>query len=153
MSRIFLLLIALGLFLPASSHAQQGLGVGVFFGEPSGISTKTWLSHTTAFDAAAAWSVEGAGSFHVHGDYLLHNFNVFPVGRGALPLYYGVGARILNRTDTNTLNVGVRLPVGIEYLFQRAPFDLFLEVVPVLDLTPESTVDVNASIGTRYFFQ
>ena len=63
------------------------------------------------------------------------------------------GGRILNRTDQNSLNVGIRLPVGIEYLFQRAPLDVFLEVVPVLDLTPESTVDVNASIGTRYFFQ
>jgi hypothetical protein len=47
----------------------------------------------------------------------------------------------------------VRLPVGLEYLFQRAPLDLFVEVVPVLDLTPESTVNVSASIGTRYFFQ
>jgi len=153
MLRIFLLLMAFGLILPATSHAQQGLGVGVFFGEPSGISTKTWLTHTTAFDAAAAWSVEGEGSFHVHGDYLVHNFNIFRPGRGALPLYYGVGGRILNRTDQNSLNVGIRLPVGIEYLFQRAPLDVFLEVVPVLDLTPESTVDVNASIGTRYFFQ
>jgi hypothetical protein len=152
MFRIFLLLTLLTVILPTTTLAQQGMGVGVFVGEPSGISTKTWLSHTTAFDAAAAWSIEGEGYFHVHGDYLIHNFNVFPVGRGALPLYYGVGARILNRTN-NTLNVGVRLPVGLEYLFQRAPFDIFLEVVPVLDLTPESTVDVNASIGTRYFFQ
>lgn len=152
MFRIFLLLTLLTVILPTAALAQQGLGVGVLVGEPSGISTKTWLSHTTAFDAAAAWSIEGEGDFHIHGDYLIHNFNVFPVGRGALPLYYGVGARILSRTD-NTLNVGVRLPVGIEYLFQRAPFDIFLEVVPVLDLTPESTVDVNASIGTRYFFQ
>ena len=152
MFRIFLLLITFALILPATSHAQQGMGVGIFFGEPSGISTKTWLTHTTAFDAAAAWSVEGDG-FHVHGDYLVHNFNVLRVGRGALPLYYGVGGRILNRTDNNTLKVGVRLPVGLEYLFQRAPLDLFVEVVPVLDLTPESTVNVSASIGTRYFFQ
>jgi hypothetical protein len=152
MSRITLLFIALALFFPTTSRAQQGMGVGIFVGEPSGLSTKTWLSHTTAFDAAAAWSMEDGGYFHVHGDYLLHNFNVFPVGKGALPLYYGVGGRILNRTN-NILNVGVRLPVGLEYLFQRAPFDIFLEVVPVLDFTPESTVDVNASIGTRYFFQ
>ena len=152
MSRILLLLIVLAFLFPATSHAQQGMGVGVFVGEPSGVSTKTWLTHTTAFDAAAAWSMEDGGYFHLHGDYLIHNFNVFHPGKGALPLYYGVGGRILNRTN-NTLNVGIRLPVGLEYLFQRAPFDIFLEVAPVLDLTPESTVDVNASIGTRYFFQ
>src|SRR5262245_1786518 len=78
MSRLLLLLLVLALFLPATSHAQQGMGVGVFFGEPSGLSTKTWLTHTTAFDAAAAWSME-EGNFHVHGDYLVHNFNVFHV--------------------------------------------------------------------------
>jgi hypothetical protein len=153
MFRNLLLLIVLTLLLPATSaRAQQGLGVGVFVGEPSGLSLKTWLSRATAFDAAAAWSFEDDGYFHVHGDFLVHNYNVFRVGKGAMPLYYGVGGRILNRTN-NTLNVGVRLPVGAEYLFSGGPFDVYVEVVPVLDLTPESTVDVNASMGARYFFQ
>ena len=152
MLRKFLLLLALGcLFLPSSARAQAGIGVGFIAGEPSGFSLKTWLTRTTAFDAVAAWSFEDEGSFHAHGDYLVHNYEVFRVGKGALPLYYGVGGRIRNNKNADP-NVGIRFPVGIEYLFSRQPLDLFLEVVPVLDLTPESNVDVNASFGARFFF-
>jgi hypothetical protein len=152
MLRNVLMLIVLSLACwPATVRAQEGLGVGVILGEPTGISLKTWLSRNTAFDLAAAWSFEDEGSFDVHGDYLIHNYQVFRVGRGAMPLYYGLGGRVRNRQATDP-NVGIRIPVGVEYLFSGAPIDLFLEAVPVLDLTPETNVDVNASVGARYFF-
>ena len=153
MRRNFLALLVLALgFWPARARAQEGLGLGLILGEPTGISVKTWLTRTTAFDLAAAWSFEDEGSFDVHGDYLVHNYEVFKMNRGALPLYYGLGGRV---RDGRTIdpNVGIRLPVGIEYLFPDATFDLFLEAVPVLDLTPSTRLDLNASIGARYFFR
>lgn len=154
-SGMFLILGLLTLAAPA--RGQEGLGLGIIVGEPTGLSLKTWLTKSTAFDLAAAWSFAGEGSFHVHGDYLIHNYKVFRVEKGSLPLYYGVGARVRahdHGPDQNDdVDVGIRIPVGLTYLFQNDPFDLFLEVVPILDVAPETDVTLNASIGARYYFR
>lgn len=87
---------------------------------------------------------------HVHADLLFHNFNLFNVNKGRLPLYYGVGARIKFHEDHN--RIGVRVPVGLEYIFEGNHVDMFLEVVPLFDLTPETEFGINSAIGIRYFF-
>ena len=50
------------------------------------------------------------------------------------------------------MDLGVRFPVGIAYLFDGAPVDVFLEVVPTLNLIPDTDVDLDAAIGARYWF-
>ena len=52
----------------------------------------------------------------------------------------------------NRVDLGVRFPVGIAYLFDGAPVDIFLEVVPTLNLIPETDVDLDAALGARYWF-
>jgi len=141
--------LALAGLLPAgTARAQEGLGVGVIAGEPTGVCMKAWLSRTTAFSAAAAWSWSGEEALELHGDYLIHNYNTFPVQTGALPFYYGVGARLkLNDRDPA---VGIRVPLGVSYLFATRPLDLFLEVAPILDITPGTVVKMSAALGVRY---
>ncbi len=108
-----------------------------------------WTSRTTAFDAAAAWSLLGdQGYIHIHADFLLH-FDVFDVQRGELPLYFGIGGRLLLANDPT---IGIRVPIGIAYQFDGAPLDAFLEVAPILDLLPASGFNFNSAIGLRYFF-
>jgi len=51
------------------------------------------------------------------------------------------------------MRVGVRVPVGISYLFDSVPVDLFLEVAPVVDLVPSTGLGWNSGIGIRYYFQ
>ncbi|MCU0364256.1 MAG: hypothetical protein MUE93_01075 [Ignavibacteriaceae bacterium] len=68
---------------------------------------------------------------------------------GTLPFYYGIGARIKTANDTK---LGVRVPLGLAYLFSNTPIDIFLEIVPILDLTPKTDFSINAAIGARYFF-
>jgi hypothetical protein len=153
----WIVLLAAQLAWAVPAGAQQGLGLGVIVGEPTGLSLKTWMSRATAFDFAAAWSFADEGSLHLHGDYLLHSYGVIRVEKGSLPLYYGIGGRVraLNGPpgEQDEVNVGVRIPVGLAYLFQNDPFELFLEVVPILDITPASDVTLNASLGCRYYFQ
>jgi hypothetical protein len=48
--------------------------------------------------------------------------------------------------------VGVRVPLGMDYLLGTAPLDFFLELVPILDLAPSTDFSLNAAIGIRYFF-
>lgn len=123
----------------------QDLGLGIILGEPTGISVKYWLGTTNAISGAAAWSFSGEESIHIHADYLFHNFGLIQQN---LPLYYGLGARVKLEDD---VKVGIRIPVGIAYLFE-APLDTFLEIVPLLDLVPDTEFGLNAAIGVRYYF-
>ena len=73
------------------------------------------------------------------------------VEKGELPVYFGLGGRVVFR-EKHDDKVGIRFPLGINYIFDNAPFDAFLEIVPILDLTPDTDFDLEAAIGIRYFF-
>ena len=49
--------------------------------------------------------------------------------------------------------IGIRIPVGLAYLVESEPLDVFVEIVPLLDLAPDTEFDLNASVGARYFFR
>jgi len=151
---------ALSLLLAQGARAQDDFGIGVILAEPTGLSAKLWLNETEAIDAAAAWSFSDYRSFQFHADYLLHRFDLFrnvdtTVGRPAL--YFGVGGRLKlgddnGRGDDEEDRLGIRVPVGMTYVFAQAPFDVFGEVVPVLDIAPDTEVDLNAAVGGRFYF-
>jgi hypothetical protein len=145
--------IVLVILIVGVPRAQSpGFGLGVILGEPTGISAKAWLSGRHAVDAAVAWSVRRDGFFQVHADALVHEYGVLEVNdvRGKIPFSYGVGGRIiLGKRDEW---IGVRFPLGVSYLFPTAPFDVFLEIVPILDLLPETDFDLDAAVGGRFYF-
>ena len=138
------------IFITQIYSQDRGTGLGIIIGEPTGFSFKHWTSSTTAFDAAIAWSFINEGAFHIHVDYLLHSFRLIDVPEGKLPFYYGIGGRLKTSDKTR---LGVRVPLGLAYLFQTAPIDIFLEVVPILDFIPKTDFRINAALGARYYFQ
>ncbi|MFC1527036.1 hypothetical protein ACFL6X_09545 [Candidatus Latescibacterota bacterium] len=149
-----ILLVLQSLALPPEADAQQGWGgpgVGLILGEPTGLSLKTSLRARGSLDAAAAWSFEGNGYLHLHGDLLFHNWNAanLRVEDGRLGFYYGIGARAVFRNNDPWL--GLRVPLGISYLISNSPLELFGELAPILDLTPNSTFRVNGGLGLRYW--
>jgi len=140
------------IFIISASFIQsqnKDVGLGIILGEPTGVSFKIWTGNNSAFDGAVAWSFINGGAFHVHADYILHSFNLIHVESGRLPVYYGIGGRIKFLDDAG---IGVRVPVGLAYLFDDAPIDIFLEIVPILDLAPKTDFKINAALGGRYFF-
>ena len=150
MIKIKCITILFALIFISNINAQsKNIGLGLIIGEPTGISFKYCTGSTTAFDAALAWSFVDEGAFHIHADYIFHNFTLITVPEGKLPFYYGIGARLKTSHDSR---LGVRVPLGLAYLFQNAPVDIFLEIVPILDLTPKTDFSINAAIGARYFF-
>jgi hypothetical protein len=150
----FIVMLAFAL-AAALAAVPSGIGLGIIVGEPTGLSAKAWLSGNTAVDAAAGWSVRHE-YVHLHADFLHHNFGLLDVDPGDLPFYYGIGGRLVlaggDNNNNDEVTVGLRVPVGVSYLFDAAPFDLFLEVVPLLNLLPETEFDVNGAIGVRYYF-
>lgn len=135
----------------SQSGVDQGrIGLGVIFGEPTGLSGKVWTTDKTAFDFGVAWSFQKKGNFHLHADYLYHNFSYFDVDSGSLPFYLGIGGRVRFEKDDNRL--GVRFVAGIEYYFEDWPMAVFVEVAPILDLAPKTEGDVNGGLGLRFYF-
>jgi hypothetical protein len=136
---------------PKAFAQDRGLGLGIMIGEPTGLNAKGWLTKRTAIDAGLAWSFVHETALHVHVDYLIHSFNVFPDAE-QLPLYYGIGGRI-KTGEKRDAQVGLRMVGGIEYMFRTAPIDIFFEIAPILDLTPKTELNMNAGIGARFYFK
>ena len=147
---IVLLTIIVQCFAMGAEPAEEGFGIGVIVGEPTGISFKNWLSANTAIDGAAAWSFEGEDALHLHADYLFHNDKLAQVEEGKLLFYYGVGARLKLQDESR---LGIRIPLGIAYLLQNNPLDFFLEIVPIMDLAPETELEFNGGFGVRLFLK
>jgi hypothetical protein len=156
MKSLFVILIFLSTFLPFQASAQRELGVGVIMGDPIRITVKKWLGRDTAVDAAISRMNTGGGNnaeseaFEVHLDYLKHNFNMFQIKEGSLPVYYGIGVRIQNDTEMTT---AVRIPIGISFLFKNAPVAAFYEYAFLFDMTtPDSEMQTETAFGIRYYF-
>ncbi|NTW68891.1 MAG: hypothetical protein HGB23_03465 [Chlorobiaceae bacterium] len=130
--------------------AREGVGVGLIVGEPTGVSMKYWLDKSTAIDAALAVSLSDNNPFQFHADYLVHSKKSITPSelKGRFPWYYGIGGRIKNNHETT---VGVRIPVGITYLFADTPIDLFAEIAPVLDVAPTVRLGLNGAAGIRFY--
>ena len=112
------------------------------------------MSEHTAVDMAAAWAFRSTrrqvkSEIQFHANYLSHNFELFPVRKGKLPLYYGIGGRVNLGYDTR---LSAPIPVGLNYLFHNAPLDIFWEIVPMLDLIPATEFNLDAAVGMRFWF-
>ncbi len=147
MRKFGLVILFMGLVLIAAAPKAQAssLGIGVIFSEPPvGLSLKFWPGGGLAFDAAFAWSEE---HFRFHGDVLFHTrFHLQPdVGR--LAFYYGLGVRYQEKGD----QFGLRVPLGLSYMFNRPAFEVFLEFVPTLDLTPDTEFFAKFGVGLRIY--
>ncbi len=157
MTKFVAILTSIVICFSSAAFAQNsGFGLGVIFGEQTGLSFKNWTGGTSAIAGGIAWKFGARDTLHLHADYLIHNFNFLQVETGELPLYYGIGARVKfeeskGKGDNN--QVGVRVPVGINYIFAHHHLlDVFFEVVPTLDFAPSTAFDLSGGIGIRYFF-
>lgn len=159
LSTICLFIFTLSINTANAQNSDKNIGLGLMVGEPTGISFKAWTSENTAFDAGLAWSVGRYDAVNLHADYLWHHFGVFgdEIEKGQLPVYYGIGGRIVfaddypNPGDNNAL-LGARVPVGVNYLLEDSPVGFFLEVAPIVNIIPETDFDFDAALGVRFYF-
>jgi hypothetical protein len=151
---IFLLTLIMALAVVAQNGMAAGgnFGLGVIIGEPTGPCFKYWTGPKTAIDGAAAWSFAENAGLHLHADYLIHKFDLIRVEKGSLPLYFGIGGRVRFAEGSGDDRIGIRIPVGLDYIFATTPLDIFLEIVPILDLAPDTDLDFNGALGVRFFF-
>ncbi len=132
----------------------RGFGIGIILGEPTGVSFKKWVSDSNAYAAALGWSFIGdTAAINMHIDYLWHDHKILQGKENALSeisFFYGLGGRFKMAGQTQ---VGLRIPLGINYQAVKSPLEVFLEIVPILNLTPSTTFNVNGGLGVRSYFQ
>ena len=128
---------------------ERGFGLGVIIGDPTGFSAKLWTSPVNAFDFALGWSM-GGDQVNIHADYLWHSFETIHSSE-LFPLYYGFGGRVITGPG-NDGSVAVRGVFGIAWLPHNTPIDVFLELVPTLQITSSTGFGIDAGIGARYYF-
>ncbi|GAH05029.1 unnamed protein product, partial [marine sediment metagenome] len=109
---IFFFLFIFSLNVVASEH---NIGIGLIFGEPTGLSIKYWLNKNNALDLALAWSFAENLSFTIYADYLFHIYDILNFENKQFPLYFGIGANL--NFDIENLVLKCRIPLGITYIF------------------------------------
>lgn len=147
-------ILSLILFAGLTS-AVTPTGIGVIFGEPTGISARLNIPVVLGM----AWSLDD--HFRVHGDYLIVDD---PIGKG-VNWYLGGGLKVHffgdgepgsseaeNDNDRTGVGMGIRIPLGMTYFFSNDRLELFGEIVPGMDLIPGTDIDLEGGIGIRYHF-
>ena len=149
----------------AGGTALHPFGLGVEFGEPTGFTGKYWMDTNGAIDGGLSFSVNSF--FLVYADYLYHFPSAFghstPFVSQLIP-YIGIGGVLFISTDNartskfyyadnrDKVGLGVRVPLGIEWLPPTAPIGVFVQLIPGVGILPSSFGIFEGGLGIRYYF-
>jgi hypothetical protein len=154
-----LFVLAGGWVVAAPADRQGDLGLGVMVGDTTSLTGKYWTRENSAFDLSGGGSADKEGwlqaSYNRHFlRALAGDRNVRVVNEMSPYVGFGVGVGF-NRTIDNVKyrnDYFARVPVGLSWLPNRTPVDIFLEAAPTLTVEPESVVSLVGNIGARYYF-
>ncbi len=139
----------------------KALAGGVIFGEPTGLTGKYWLSRTDAIDGGLAYSF--SSFMLVYADYLVH----FPkalsntsLSKARITPYFGGGAILgfsgqggnIKSSSGSTAGLGLRIPLGVEWMPENLPLGIFAELTPGMWLLPGITGYFQGGVGARFYF-
>ena len=137
------------------ANGAEGLGLGVSLGEPTGIAAALRPSDRSTFAGVLGWSL-GHSYVHLHTDYLLTLARLRPDPSVDLQLefFLGAGGSVdLGDHSRSSPSVGIRIPAGVDLTFGEAPVDVFVELVPVMGLIPETQLGFDGALGVRAWFE
>jgi hypothetical protein len=142
----------------AGRPSEKGtLGLGLIFGEPTGVSVKVYLADDRAIQAAFGASFY-ADAWQLHGEYVLHPWILQDRDTFVLPVYLGPGLRFMRynngRNGDATFAAGIRAVIGLLFDFKNVPLDVFVEAGGVVeyDFTEGFGPGFNVGAGVRYYF-
>ena len=141
--------LAVSSFAQTTAPGAKGWAAGAFLGEPTGITVRYGVTDTQSFEAKAAWSLYNQTSLLVQANYLQEFPGVIVIKGQDFPLYVGVGAEV---NVGNTFGLGVRIPGGILYRFQKIPLELAFELGIGMQIIPSTSLQGSGGFAVRYRF-
>lgn len=159
--------------LPSHEATAQGpmgrtFGIGFSVGEPTAVSARFWLSKANSWDLAIGSSA--VGNPHVHADYLWHFNDAF--NSRIFTIYAGVGGilgfgdkdngifiRVKKGKDKERwyyddkegVAIAAKGVFGLNVIPRNTPLDIFLEINPVLGISPGFGFDIQPALGIRFY--
>ncbi len=148
-----LLLFVFSVFFANNLHAQtNGLGLGLAFGEPTGICFKKWVDDEHAITGTVAYSIISQSYFwSFNGSYTLNKFKTIGY-KNKVGFQYGIGFRVSTRDNLRTL-LGLRSSASVVWYPNFLPIDFYFEFAPVLFVYPYPGLGLDAGAGIRYYFK
>lgn len=150
-------------------EANKTFGLGLELGAPFGITGKYFYSESKAIDFGVGddYNVFGYHGLYLYADHLWHPASLASTEDFELPFYIGVGGAFFAFDDVRDPqtrsgdDLAARVPVGIAFDLNNVPLDIFVQIVPSLDLffnTPAGYdrtffLFIDGSIGIRYWFE
>jgi len=137
------------------AYVQRGpFGLGLYFGEPTGITARYFFDDTSSVTGTLAFSI-GSNSINFQGDYNYHFRKLLMIEKEELIPSIGIGAYFgVAGGDTDTIWAGIRVPLGLSYQIRVFPLEISLEAVPSYDFVQANKhFGVGGGLGLRYFFK
>ncbi|MEQ8523259.1 hypothetical protein [Gracilimonas sp.] len=149
--RTFLLILIIG--ISTSAYAQESkTAVGGYL---SGISAKFTISESSAIRTDLGLTLIDFTQIDLTAYYQIYKTeNSLGVESGTLTPYYAPGIRIsyvdAGANVDGDVSYGIEFPLGVEYGFEEAPFEVFIDMGPYLTINPNQLFGFTGSIGFRY---
>jgi len=134
------------LLLTSEASAESDVGLGVVLGYPTGFTLKT--EKISSVHLGYAFSLAGS-SIQSNID---HWFYTSELSKDST-LYVGGGVAVgaFFSPTTLSLDLGARVPVGIQY-YPKQDIELFAEAAPTFSIFPQSAIGVSPALGVRFHF-
>jgi hypothetical protein len=151
--QMWLLIIGVLLVMTANSWAatdqnRDEFGLGFIVGEPSGVNAQFYWGPKASVAVTAAWSLNDW--FFLAGDYQIVNrlADSPPEWRW----FYGIGA-YMGAPEKERGLFGGRIPLGIKYRIPNSIVDIWGEVVPALQLVPDTEGRIQGGVGVTFWIK
>ena len=147
------------LFLTVSYSAKSELGFGLMFGDPTAVTLKSRTGGANDWIFNLGFKSH-YGSLRLDGIYTFNFPNV--ISHRDFSLYAGVGASLglgdgdgffhgeRKRDNDQDLSIGAKGLFGLNFTPSKH-FEIFLEVGPLISLTPGIYGDMEGSLGFRFY--
>jgi len=145
----------------ADPDAEKSVGIGLGVGVATGPNVQLASTNLGQLDIGFGYQLDD--SFRFQTDYAWRLIDFSASHALALPLYLGVGGFMSDHREGFN-NTGVRVPLGLQADFARAPIQVFGEVSPELVVAqfydhsmppppaPPGTLGVSGLMGVRAAF-
>lgn len=146
----FKICLVLGVWVTSLGQAYgRGMGFGLIFSDIQGLTWKN-QENQDAWELHLGWKnkkKEDRLEIVLAAQKLWLYPNFFKIESIYLGAYFGLGVK-LNTEE----KVGLRVPLGVHYFLHEIPLEIFVALVPAMQLYPSTTGQISLAFGLRYFF-